>query len=150
MINQARHIINACLILFVAGLTIFFLVKITNTKTQPANTIIIQSDTVSKIALRGKMLFMNHCASCHSVFKDMTGPALRGLEERGPWKDRRKIYEWVANPGKFMSINNYAKALQQKFGIIMIAFPEMPKEDIDSIIEYINQQSESTVVALND
>jgi len=151
VINQARHIINACLILFAVGLTILFLVKITNIKTQPANIIINThpDTTASKIAVRGKTLFVSHCASCHSIFKDMTGPALKGLEERGPWKDRKNLYEWISNPPKFMANNDYAKKLKQKFGSIMTSFL-LSKDEIDAIIEYINQQSESTAIAFND
>ena len=151
MINQGRYIINACLILFAIGLTILFLVKITNTKKQPVNTIInIHSDTTaSKIALRGKTLFMSHCASCHSIFKEMTGPALKGLEERGPWKDRKNLYEWISNPPRFMANNDYAKKLKQKFGVIMTSF-SLSKDEVDAIVEYINQQSEPNTIAFND
>jgi mono/diheme cytochrome c family protein len=30
----------------------------------------------------GKKLFQDNCASCHSVFKDLTGPALSGVTQR--------------------------------------------------------------------
>ena len=134
------------------GLTILFLVKITNTKTQPANTIInIHSDTTaSKIALRGKTLFMSHCASCHKLNGEIVGPSLRSIEERGPWADRNKLYKWIKNPVLFMQEDLYTKSLKQKYGVMMTAFPNLTHENIDAIIEYINQQSEPAIIAFSD
>jgi len=68
----------------------------------------------------------------------MVGPALSGLEERGPWKNRKTIYEWINNPSAFIAKDNYAKTLKGKFGVVMTAFPDLREKDIDAIVDYIN------------
>jgi cytochrome c2 len=34
------------------------------------------------MAQNGQALFSSNCASCHAIKKDLTGPALAGVEER--------------------------------------------------------------------
>ena len=55
----------------------------------------------------GKALFQQKCAVCHNVFKDMTGPALENLEQRGEWSDHNKLLQWVHNPAAFMAKDPY-------------------------------------------
>ncbi|AEW02692.1 cytochrome C [Niastella koreensis] len=87
----------------------------------------------------GKVIFQNTCASCHSVFKDLTGPALGGVTSRGPWTDRKKLYEWVHNPSKFMTTDPYTQGLKQKFGITMTAFDGLSTKEIDAVIDYVEK-----------
>ncbi|MFN2457176.1 MAG: c-type cytochrome [Chitinophagaceae bacterium] len=86
----------------------------------------------------GKQLFQQNCQTCHSLDKPLTGPALRGFESRGPWSDRKKLYDWVHNPAGFIAQDAYTKTLQQQYGTIMQAFPQFTNEQIDAIAEYIN------------
>src|SRR5215510_12973911 len=67
----------------------------------------------------GKTLFQQKCAACHNIFKDLTGPALMNLEERGQWSDHNVLLQWVHNPPGFMAKDAYTKGLQAKFGAIM-------------------------------
>lgn len=88
----------------------------------------------------GKAIFQGTCASCHSVFKDLTGPALGGVTTRGPWTDRKKIYEWVHNPAKFMANDPYTQGLKSKFGgAMMTAFDNLSEKEIDAVIEYVEK-----------
>ena len=68
----------------------------------------------------------------------MTGPALNGFENRGPWSDRNKLYEWIRNPVRFIEKDSYAQGLKLEFGTIMTAFPDMKDEEIDAVVSYIN------------
>jgi len=61
-------------------------------------------------AYKGKMIFMQKCAACHNLFKDVTGPSIPGSEQRGPWSDRQSLYAWIGNPSEFMKKNSYARA----------------------------------------
>ncbi|GAA4329430.1 cytochrome c [Flaviaesturariibacter amylovorans] len=87
--------------------------------------------------VQGKQLFQQNCATCHAVDKELTGPALRGFTARGPWADRRELYKFIHNPALYIQCNAYAKALQQKYGSIMQAFPQLTPEQIDAITDYI-------------
>jgi cytochrome c2 len=97
---------------------------------------------LSAAALKGKALFMGKCASCHNIFKDLTGPRLAGFRERGPWADIKNVYAWIRNPQAFMKKNEYTRNLKDQFsGGMMTAFSDMSNQDIDAIIEYINSSS---------
>lgn len=80
---------------------------------------------------------MSKCASCHQVLKNATGPALVGFEERGPWVDRKKVYEWIKNPTAFMVKDKYTQELKKAYGSMMTRFPDLTNEEIDAIIEYL-------------
>ncbi|MFI5133860.1 MAG: c-type cytochrome [Chitinophagales bacterium] len=88
----------------------------------------------------GKTLFQQKCAACHNIFKDMTGPALMNLEERGQWSDHNKILEWVHNPPAFYAKDSYTGGLFKKFGVPMQQFPELTLKDVDAIVSYINSE----------
>jgi mono/diheme cytochrome c family protein len=92
----------------------------------------------------GKAIFQNNCASCHSVFKDLTGPALGGVTSRGPWTDHKKLYEWVHNPSKFMASDPYTQGLKQKFGgVVMTAFENLSEKEIDAVIDYVEKTAKA-------
>ncbi len=85
----------------------------------------------------GKALFQTNCASCHAINKKLTGPALAGLEERGPWGDRKKLYAWIKNPAGFAKTDAYAAALIKEYGVLMSNF-NLADAEIDAIVKYIN------------
>ncbi|HEY1114476.1 MAG TPA: c-type cytochrome, partial [Chitinophagaceae bacterium] len=90
-------------------------------------------------AAEGKQLFQQNCQTCHALDKNLTGPALRGFTERGPWGDREELYKWMKNPAAYIKGSDYAKGLQQQFGgVIMQAFPTLSTAQIDAIVEYVN------------
>ncbi|HLL42060.1 MAG TPA: c-type cytochrome, partial [Segetibacter sp.] len=41
----------------------------------------------------GQALFSANCASCHAPHKNLTGPALAGVQER--WGDKKRLYSWI-------------------------------------------------------
>jgi cytochrome c2 len=87
----------------------------------------------------GKALFQANCASCHAVDKKLTGPALAGVEGRGPWSDRKKLYAWIHNPAGFAKTEPYAANLIKEFnGVLMTGFPGLADAEIDAIIGFIN------------
>ncbi|MBC7946992.1 MAG: c-type cytochrome [Chitinophagaceae bacterium] len=87
----------------------------------------------------GKALFISKCQQCHNVFKEMTGPALGGIESRGPWGDRKELYAWIHNPQGYMEKDPYTQALKAQYnGQVMQAFPSLKNEEIDAIVKYIN------------
>ncbi|MBS4043934.1 MAG: c-type cytochrome [Chitinophagaceae bacterium] len=59
----------------------------------------------------GKTLFMKNCASCHAIDKNLTGPALQGVEER--WKGNRKnLTAWIKNTQAYMKATNDPYAIK--------------------------------------
>lgn len=143
MNSQVNYIIYAVLILFAVGSVSLAIQKIpfasTVEKSEEAfcGTVTRYSHAFSETAEKGKVIFMSHCAACHNLYKDQTGPSLLGLENRGPWSDRKNLYEWIRNPGAFMKKNGYARSLKERFGSMMTAFPHLSDEEIDAIAAYI-------------
>lgn len=96
------------------------------------------------LAQDGKALFQSNCTSCHALNKDISGPALAGFEERGPWADRKQLHDWIHNPSAFMAKDTYTQGLKAKYGMMMQAFPNLNDKDIDAIADYINKESANT------
>lgn len=95
------------------------------------------NDTAKKLACidDGKILFQQNCASCHAVFKKLTGPAMAGADRR---ITRQMYYDIVANPAKAGKKYPYFdNQIKSYYGILMTAFPQLEKTAIDCIIEYI-------------
>ena len=95
---------------------------------------------------QGEALFKANCANCHKPDADYTGPALKGSREREPSKDW--IYQWVANPAGLIASDPYAKALFDKWKpTVMTAFPQLKKEEIDAILDYVEKYTPPAAVA---
>ncbi|MFT4203297.1 MAG: c-type cytochrome [Chitinophagaceae bacterium] len=96
---------------------------------------------VSSTSLRaqdGKALFQANCASCHSLTKVLTGPALQGVESR--WPDRKALHAWILNSSAYLKTGDkYANDLFNQYGkTVMTAFQgTLDAKEIDAILDYI-------------
>jgi cytochrome c2 len=90
---------------------------------------------------KGKTLFQQNCASCHNVHKQVTGPALKGVEER--WSDKKLLHQWIHNSGSVIAAGDpYAVKLFNDFNKqAMPGFPSFTDADIDDILAYIDAES---------
>jgi mono/diheme cytochrome c family protein len=88
-------------------------------------------------AQNGQALFSANCASCHAVHKDLTGPALVGVEDR--WGDNKKLHAWIKNSPAFLKTGDkYANELYQKWNkVAMTPFPNLSDAEIDAILAYV-------------
>ncbi|MFN4006779.1 MAG: c-type cytochrome [Chitinophagaceae bacterium] len=93
----------------------------------------------------GKALFSANCASCHAVKKDLTGPALAGVEDR--WESKELLYKWIRNnQAVIASGNKYANDLYTKWNKVpMNQFPNLKDEEIAAILTYINTEATKVV-----
>ena len=86
----------------------------------------------------GKALFQQKCASCHAINKNLTGPALSGVEDR--WPNKADLYRWIRNSAALIK-EGHPRAVEvynQYNKIQMTAFPELKDADIDAILAYVN------------
>lgn len=88
----------------------------------------------------GKAVFLGRCAACHNVFKDGTGPALMGMEERGKWADHNELLKWINNPAAYMANDPYTQGLKAKYGSMMTGFADVTLADVDNIVAYVNDE----------
>ena len=96
--------------------------------------------TFSLNAQDGKVLFNAKCATCHNVFKILTGPALGGFQERenGKWTDIKELATWIRNPTAYMAKDAYTANLKTQMGSVMQAFPDITEPEVAAIAGYIN------------
>ena len=87
----------------------------------------------------GEKLFKANCSSCHKVDQNMTGPALKGVQERWAGKEEL-LYLWIKNPNAAIETgDSYVKNLYNEW------FPKgglMPgqavnDEEITAILDYV-------------
>ncbi len=89
----------------------------------------------------GEKLFRQNCSSCHRVDKDMTGPALKGVQER--WEGKEDLlYKWIKNPAAVAEMGiPYVDAMLAEWmprGGLMNA-QAVTDEEIDAILDYIEK-----------
>jgi len=85
----------------------------------------------------GEALYKANCSNCHRPDADFTGPALKGWRDRVPEGDW--IYDWVHNPAKMIDTDAYSKKMAAAWmPTIMTPFPQLSKEEIDAIMQYVD------------
>lgn len=89
MNRQVNYIVSAHLLLATLTAGVLFVKNISSTEFLSENeeafcgTVSPTVTVLSENAAKGKVLFLSKCASCHSIFKDATGPGLLGFQDRG-------------------------------------------------------------------
>lgn len=91
---------------------------------------------------QGDALFKAKCASCHNPHKDNTGPKL--FQVRAKWADggakEGSIYTWVNNWQNAAATDPYAKSVSAWSPTAMTAFPELSVDQINSILDWVDEQ----------
>jgi len=91
---------------------------------------------------QGEGLFKAKCATCHMTHKNSTGPKLAGVRAKwaaGGAKDG-SIYQWVNNWQTAAANDPYAAEVSKWSPTAMSAFPDLKKEDIDAILDWVDAQ----------
>jgi cytochrome c2 len=113
-----------------------------------AITLVFLSSSFNSLA-QGEDLFKVKCATCHQVFKDGTGPKL--FEVRQKWSDGgakdESIYQWVNNFEAAVAADPYAASVEAWSGTSMNKFPDLSKEQINSIFDWVDSQEENVAGA---
>ncbi len=76
------------------------------------------------------------------VNRELTGPALKGVESR--WPDKKRLYDFIRNSQEVIKADGYAHDLWMRYNqTIMPPHPGMSDEDVRNMLEYINAVSEN-------
>ncbi len=91
--------------------------------------------------VKGKTLFNQNCAACHSLTRKMTGPPLANVESRlseDEGLDREWLNAWIKNSaGMIKSGDAYGNKIYTEYAQApMTAFPTLSDTDIDDILAY--------------
>lgn len=87
----------------------------------------------------GEKLFKANCSSCHKVDQNMTGPALKGTQERWAGKEEL-LYKWIKNPAAVKDmgdpyVNKLLAEWEPKSGLMTAQ--AVSDEEITAILDYI-------------
>lgn len=98
---------------------------------------------------QGEALFKSKCATCHQTHKNGTGPKL--FQVRAKWaaggaKDG-SIYKWVNNWQTAAASDPYAAEVSKWSPTAMSAFPDLKKEEIDAILDWVDAQPDPATAA---
>lgn len=99
----------------------------------------------SSFAQDGEALFKSNCARCHyATDKKLVGPGLAGVRDR--WSSEDNLVAWTLNSGEFLKTGDkYANELFEKYNkSIMNPFPDLNREDVLAIMDYIDKVAEET------
>ena len=153
---QIKYVVFACLLLLTGFMAIIAFQKISSTefiKEKPA--IIEEYPSPNAIPLdpqvaKGKQLFQANCGSCHALDKVLSGPALRGVFNRGPWVDNKENFmKWVRNPAAFIPTNEYTRELQRQYGQVMPSFSHLDDNELEMIYQYLENVPVANGVAFH-
>lgn len=102
--------------------------------------------------VKGKQLFNQNCAACHSLTRKMTGPALANVESRLAEEeglDKEWLSRWIKNsPAMIAEGDAYAVKTYNEYNqAAMTAFPTLSDQDIDDILAYTAAPPPAPVVA---
>ncbi len=116
-----------------------------------ALTIVLASGSFTTYA-QGDALFKSKCASCHQPHKNSTGPKL--FQVRQKWTDggakEGSIYQWVNNWQTAAASDPYAQTVSTWSPAAMSAFPDLKKEDIDAILDWVDSQPDPAAAGAGD
>jgi mono/diheme cytochrome c family protein len=94
---------------------------------------------------QGEALFKSKCATCHQPLKNSTGPKL--YQVRDKWASggakEGSIYQWVNNWQTAAASDPYAADVSKWSPTAMSAFPDLKKEQIDAIFDWVDTQKEA-------
>ena len=97
----------------------------------------------------GGALFKSKCSSCHQPHKNGTGPKL--YNARSKWAEggakENSIYLWVNNWQQAAAIDPYAMSVSQVMPTAMNAFPELSKNQIDAIFNWVDEQPDPALAS---
>ncbi len=116
-----------------------------------ALTIVLATGSFTTYA-QGDALFKSKCASCHQPHKNSTGPKL--FQVRQKWTDggakEGSIYQWVNNWQTAAASDPYAQTVSTWSPSAMSAFPDLKKEDIDAILDWVDSQPDPAAAGAGD
>lgn len=113
-----------------------------------ALTVVLMTGTFEAQAADGAALFKK-CATCHSPFKDGTGPKLKDV--RAKWADggakEASLHQWVRNWEVAAASDPYAASVAKVKPTNMDKFPALTDEEIDAIFDYVDAQEDPAASA---
>lgn len=112
-----------------------------------SNSLFAQEAAVVGDAEKGKQLFNQNCAACHSLTKKMTGPPLAGVGDK---YERDWLHRWIKNSSAMVKAGDeHAVKIYNEYNqAMMTPFPTLSEQDLDDIIAYMDAPAATPVTAV--
>lgn len=90
----------------------------------------------------GEAIFKARCTSCHSVTRDMVGPALQGMSDRHP--DEEWMIKWIRNSQALIASGDEVavQLFEDHNRQVMTSFTDLSDDQIRGIIAYVRDEEE--------
>jgi mono/diheme cytochrome c family protein len=134
---------------FIIFFFMLFLTNVLYSQEAPDTTVVAATDAVAvgddgisadpDIIAAGETLFNNYCKVCHTVDKQIIGPALAGVYERLdiPW-----ITAFVQNSQKVIqSGDNYAIQIYEQFNKTQMPSHDLSDDEVLAILAFVKDQT---------
>jgi hypothetical protein len=82
----------------------------------------------------GKEIFQMHCASCHTLLKNATGPALLDINSI---RSKDWLCKFLTRPG-FHPEDKRTITLRRKYGLSCMKFPQLSCAEVQATLTFIN------------
>lgn len=99
-------------------------------------------NTLKADVAQGEKLFQANCTACHAINDKVVGPALKDVHKR---RDAKWLVKWIKNSQDLIKSGD-ATAVQvykENNEALMTSFENLSDAEINSVIEYIKQESEA-------
>ncbi len=104
-----------------------------------------ETATDSHNIARGKILYTQHCGSCHNINFDGIGPKLGGITDS---VDVNWLREFISNPGKLIEKGETrAIRLHTRYKVVMPPFAGIGDTAINDIIAYLHARKPAVLSA---
>jgi len=121
----------------------------------------MQDNPQVKALYYGKSLFINNCASCHSIDKRMLGPELAHIVKRSkpiPFGEEgyvqnghNLLYDFTRNNQAVLKWSLYYRCLYNQYNKMpMNVFPDLTETDLNNLYSYIENESEVRKLPIPD
>ena len=143
MPSQSRYIIEAALIIVFVFVAVKSLSFFSSAELYKDPNSILADPTAEPTTYptnsQGRTLFLQKCASCHAINKQLVGPALAGIQSRV--SDRNLLVAWIRNNREVLKSGNaYFNELYKEYNKTpMNLFPQLTDSEIESILNYITE-----------
>jgi len=123
---MVRYILFSIAILIIACVVYFLIPK-------------AEYSSDERTVAEGKELFKKHCASCHGLQDDGIGPPLGGITTL---LSKEELTDFINDPTRQIeSGKERAKALHDRYKLLMPSYAWMGEIQVNAILSYIDQQS---------
>ncbi len=100
----------------------------------------LPEDVTTKSISAGEQLFKSICSNCHKIDMDYAGPSLLGVTYRRP---KKWLYDFTRNPSKMIGSDCTSSELFNQWKpTVMMAFPNLSDEVLDSLYGYIKAETD--------